>query len=189
MSMRPSAIRAACRSVNVNLYDFLRLHGSHSSAKFDIDSFPFNFLGFLWSTCMKSKYGGTYPHPRHRSPSRFANASLALRYRYPPLLGLRGFQEQLGGRRLPVVRSLWSRRRSPDDGIPCHARGDLALQAFADHPPPDSSSMSMPIHCRPSCSAATHVVAQPANGSSTMSPGLEDASIMRAYNANGFCVG
>ena len=48
MSMRPSSTRAACNSCNVNLYDFLWLHGSHNNAKFDIDSF--NFLGFLWST-------------------------------------------------------------------------------------------------------------------------------------------
>ena len=67
--------------------------------------------------------------------------------------------------------------------------GKATARQFPRITPPDSSRMSMPIHCRPSCSAATHVVAQPANGSSTISPGLEDASIIRLYNANGFCVG
>ena len=51
MSMRPSAIRAVCNSSNVSLYDFLRLHGSHNNAKFFNVFCPFNFFGFLWSTC------------------------------------------------------------------------------------------------------------------------------------------
>ena len=51
---------------------------------------------------------------------------------------------------------------------------------------------SMPIHrrCRRySTSAATHVVAHPQKGSSTISPGLLLARIIRAKSASGFCVG
>ena len=112
MSIRPSCTCAACSSVNVNLYDFLRLHGSHNNAKFDNDSFPFNFLGFLWSTCMKSEYGGTYPQPRQRSLSRFANASRAsgTDIRFSFSFGFGDSKNSSGGL-LPVVRPLGSRRR------------------------------------------------------------------------------
>ena len=48
---------------------------------------------------------------------------------------------------------------------------------------------SMPIHCRPSFSAACTVVPQPQNGSSTTSPGLEEAATMRSSRATGFWVG
>ena len=51
------------------------------------------------------------------------------------------------------------------------------------------SLMSMPAHSRPNFSAATQVVAQPQNGSSTISPGLDDAKMMRSSSASGFCVG
>ncbi len=49
--------------------------------------------------------------------------------------------------------------------------------------------MSMPIHWRPSFWAATVAVPQPQNGSSTMSPGLDDAEMIRSSNRMGFCVG
>ena len=45
---------------------------------------------------------------------------------------------------------------------------------------------SMPSHLRPSLSAAMSVVAQPQNGSSTRSPSLLDALIMRSKSASGF---
>ena len=48
--------------------------------------------------------------------------------------------------------------------------------------------MSQASHCRPNRSAAMAVVAQPANTSSTTSPGLLLAVMMRSYNANGFWV-
>ncbi len=48
--------------------------------------------------------------------------------------------------------------------------------------------MSQAIHCRPSRSAATAVVAQPANTSRTTSPGLLLAAMMRSYRARGFWV-
>ena len=51
------------------------------------------------------------------------------------------------------------------------------------------SQISMPTHFLPSFSAATHVVAHPANGSNTTSFFSDDAIIIRSYNANGFCVG
>ena len=38
---------------------------------------------------------------------------------------------------------------------------------------------SIPTHFLPNISAATHAVAHPQNGSRTMSPGLEDAEIIR----------
>ena len=47
----------------------------------------------------------------------------------------------------------------------------------------------MPTHCLPRFSAATQAVAQPAKGSSTQSPSLEDAFMMRSSKARGFCVG
>ena len=37
--------------------------------------------------------------------------------------------------------------------------------------------MSIPAHCRPSRSDATIVVAHPQNGSSTMSPGFDEAAM------------
>jgi len=51
--------------------------------------------------------------------------------------------------------------------------------------------MSMPIHFRGGSSfcAATSAVPQPQKGSSTMSPGLEDAEIIRSNRATGFWVG
>ena len=48
---------------------------------------------------------------------------------------------------------------------------------------------SMPIHLRPSFSAASIVVPQPQTGSSTTSPGLLLAWMIRSSNATGFCVG
>ena len=49
--------------------------------------------------------------------------------------------------------------------------------------------MSMPIQRRPSFCAAATVVPQPQNGSSTTSPGLLVAGMMRSSSATGFCVG
>ena len=47
----------------------------------------------------------------------------------------------------------------------------------------------MPIHWRPKRSALTQAVAQPQNGSSTMSPSLLLALMIRSSNARGFWVG
>ena len=47
----------------------------------------------------------------------------------------------------------------------------------------------MPIHLRPRFSAATQAVAHPQNGSSTTSPSLDDALMIRSSSASGFCVG
>ena len=49
--------------------------------------------------------------------------------------------------------------------------------------------MSMPIQRRPRFSAATQAVAQPQKGSSTTSPSLDDALMMRSRRARGFWVG
>ena len=49
--------------------------------------------------------------------------------------------------------------------------------------------MSMPIQRLPRFSAATQAVAQPQNGSSTTSPSLDDALMMRSKSASGFWVG
>ena len=49
-------------------------------------------------------------------------------------------------------------------------------------------AMSMPIHCRSKACAATIVVAQPQNGSSTTSPGLLLALMMRSKSFTGFWV-
>ena len=49
--------------------------------------------------------------------------------------------------------------------------------------------MSIPIHCRLSCSAATQAVAHPQNGSRMMSPSFDDALMIRSSRATGFCVG
>ena len=49
--------------------------------------------------------------------------------------------------------------------------------------------MSIPIHCRPSCSAATQAVAQPQKGARTMSSSLDEALMIRSRRARGFCVG
>lgn len=51
------------------------------------------------------------------------------------------------------------------------------------------SDRSIPTQARPIFSAATHAVAHPQNGSSTISPSLDDALIMRSSKASGFCVG
>ena len=47
----------------------------------------------------------------------------------------------------------------------------------------------MPIQLRPSFSAACTVVPQPQKGSSTRSPGLQEAAMMRSSRATGFWVG
>ena len=47
----------------------------------------------------------------------------------------------------------------------------------------------LPIHSRCRRSAATAAVAQPQNGSSTVSPSLLDARMIRSKSAKGFCVG
>ena len=47
----------------------------------------------------------------------------------------------------------------------------------------------MPTQRRPKASAAATVVPQPQKGSSTRSPGLEEAAMMRSSSRKGFCVG
>ena len=47
----------------------------------------------------------------------------------------------------------------------------------------------MPTKWRPSRLATAPVVPEPKNGSSTTSPGLVEAIMMRASSASGFCVG
>ena len=49
-------------------------------------------------------------------------------------------------------------------------------------------AMSMPIHLRLRLCAASNVVAQPQNGSNTVSPSSLDAFIIRSSRARGFCV-
>ena len=48
---------------------------------------------------------------------------------------------------------------------------------------------SIPVQFLPRSSAATHVVAHPQNGSSTISPSFELARMIRFKRAMGFCVG
>jgi hypothetical protein len=47
----------------------------------------------------------------------------------------------------------------------------------------------MPTKRRPIETEATAVVPEPLKGSSTMSPGLDPARMMRSSSASGFCVG
>ena len=75
-----------------------------------------------------------------------------------------------------VTRRLWN--RSPID---CCRRMLTSSTALGE--------MSMPIQRRPRFSAATQAVAQPQKGSSTTSPSLDDALMMRSTRASGFCVG
>ena len=46
--------------------------------------------------------------------------------------------------------------------------------------------MSTPRYLRPKDAAASAAVPHPQNGSSTKSPGLDDALMMRSNNASGF---
>ena len=81
---------------------------------------------------------------------------------------------------LTVTYLLWNIGPIPN-GVGAMRRSLTNSTAFGD--------MSIPIHFRPSRSAATQAVAQPQKGSRIVSPSLVDALMMRSRSARGFCVG
>ena len=85
-----------------------------------------------------------------------------------------------------------SRRQScAEAGIPVTAKSAPSDEAAnrARSTGRASAVTSMPIQWRPNSPAAWQAVPQPQNGSSTKSPGLLEARMMRRSKSSGFCVG
>ena len=87
-------------------------------------------------------------------------------------------------RKVPQVRANWRRGQRGDTAQRPRSSPMRSLTNLTA-----SGDRSMPAHSRCSRSAATSAVAQPQNGSSTMSPGSLDALRIRSSSASGFWVG
>ena len=151
----------------------------HISCRLTMESGPPRARGVMWST-VSTCSGSSYPQPAQRRFWLAYSSSLSD-------WGLTGPSRARSLRRggslwMDGVQSSQPRSSAPFIGI-CSSR-----RARLDSTSAACGRMSMPIHCRSSFSAAMQAVAQPQKGSSTKSPGRDDALMMRCSRASGFCV-
>ena len=149
----------------------MRLQFPHRSCRFSMWSVPPLDLGMMWSIsrCWSSKW---VLHP----------------LQFPACCPYRMVFDSASGGAFPMsVRSGRSARSMMLNGSSWLVSG----RSYSCRSLECTSStalwlMSIPIQFRFSFSAATHAVAHPQNGSSTMSPSLLDALMILSSSASGF---
>ena len=151
----------------------------HISCRLVMASKPPRERGVMWSMVSTCK-GSSYSQPMHLRFWLAYSSSLSD-------CGLAGPVSVRSLRRGGCSSTIGVQSSQPfppgvSSGI-CNSRRARSVSTAAA-----SGSLSMPIHWRPSFSAAMQAVAQPQNGSSARSPGSDDALIICSSSATGFWV-